>query len=895
MKRKHKRENRGAAKEVVQAGRPNPVASTPKRPAWKDILFAVLVVCSFFAALELGLLLLGVQPLSHSHDPYVGFTSRLPLFVEETGPQGQVVRVTAASKLQFFNKQAFIEEKPTGAYRVFCLGGSTTHGRPYDDTTSFCGWLREFLPQVDPSRQWEVINAGGISYASYRIALLMEELLGYDPDLFIVYSGHNEFLEKRTYSQTVAVPSVLRGLGALASRTRTAAALKRAIEAASSDSGRSRTEGKNLPGEVDTILEEDMMVGPEAYRRDELFQRKAFEHYRYNLNRMIEMARSVGSRILLVNPASNLRHCSPFKSENRHDLGPSQSRRWRALFDQANQAYGAGKPQEALAAIEEATAIDDAFAHLDYLRGQVLWQLERFAEAKAAFLRARDQDICPLRILSPMEHILESVAAEQEVPLVDFVELAEGQSENETPGENLFLDHVHPTIEGHRLLALALLEEMERQKIVKVSSTWSEAAIRQVSQELESRLDDEAHSMALHNLAAVLSWAGKFEEARKLALRAIQRFPNNAQAHYQAGINGSAMGQNDRAIHHYRRALQLKPDHVEAHSQLGKLLLERGQWEEAIRHSRHALELRPGYAEAYTYLGNALLAQGQSQEAIRHYQRAAQLKPADQAANFYNLGNAFQAQGNSDEAIRHYRLALKLQPGNAAAHNNLGNVLLGQGHAEEAAHHFRQALEFNPDQVEAHTNLGNASVTLGKINQAIHHYRQALQISPDAVLARYNLGNLLSGQGRLKEAIVHYRRALRTRPGYAEAHNNLGLALAASGQLNQALRHFEKAFQLQPNWEAPLNGMASILAEHPNSRVRNPQRAIQFAERAAELTQHQSAPILNTLASAQAAASQYDRAVTTAQKALALASASRADKLAEEIRQRLEFYRQAGR
>ncbi len=893
MKRKNKRKNRGAAKEV-QAGTPYPVASTQKRPAWKETVFAVLVVCSFFALVELGLLLLGVQPLAHSHDPYVGFTSRLPLFVEETGPQGEAMRVTARNKLRFFNRQQFSEDKPTGTYRVFCLGGSTTYGRPYDDATSFCGWLREFLPQAAPSRRWEVINAGGISYASYRVAVLMEELIGYDPDLFIVYSGHNEFLEKRTYSQTAAVPSVFRELGAMVSRTRIATVFKQALEAASPILAGSRIEGKNLPGEVETILEQDMMVGPETYRRDELFQQKVFEHYRYNLNRMIEMARSVGSKVLLVNPASNLRHCSPFKSEHRQGLGPPQSQRWRTLFDQANQAHGAGRPDEALAAIEKATVIDDAYAHLDYLRGQVLWQLERYREAKAAFSRAGDQDVCPLRILSPMEHILGAVAAEQEVSLVDFVELAEQQSENRTPGENLFLDHVHPTIEGHRLLALALLEEMEQQKIVKVANTWNEVAIRQVTRELESRLDDEAHSMALHNLAAVLSWAGKFEEAGKLALRAIQRFPNNAQAHYQAGINGAAMGYTDQAIHHYRRALQLKPDHVEAHSQLGRLLLERGQSEEAIRHSRRALELRPDYAEAYTYLANALLAQGHSQEAIRYYQRAARLKPADQAANFYNLGNAFQAQGNPEEAIHHYRLALSLQPGYAAAHTNLGNVLLGQGHTEEAAHHFRQALEFNPDQAEAHTGLGNALVTQGQINQAVRYYRQALQIRPDDAMARYNLGNALAGQGRLEEAIVHYRRALRTMPGYAEAHNNLGLALAASGQWSPALRHFEKAFQLQPNWEAPLNGMASILVEHPNPRVRNPERAIQLAKRAAELTQHQSAPVLNTLASAQAAAGQFARAVTTAQKALALASANQSDQLAEQIRQRLEFYRQAG-
>ena len=93
------------------------------------------------------------------------------------------------------------------------MGGSTTYGRPFDDATSFCGWLRELLPVADPSRQWELINAGGISYASYRVAALMEELADYQPDVFIVYSGQNEFLERRTYSGIIEMPAPVRGSG----------------------------------------------------------------------------------------------------------------------------------------------------------------------------------------------------------------------------------------------------------------------------------------------------------------------------------------------------------------------------------------------------------------------------------------------------------------------------------------------------------------------------------------------------------------------------------------------------------------------------------------------------------------------------------------------------------
>lgn len=38
-------------------------------------------------------------------------------------------------------------------------------------------------------------------HASYREARLMEELVRYQPDLFIIYGSHNELLEQRLYGR----------------------------------------------------------------------------------------------------------------------------------------------------------------------------------------------------------------------------------------------------------------------------------------------------------------------------------------------------------------------------------------------------------------------------------------------------------------------------------------------------------------------------------------------------------------------------------------------------------------------------------------------------------------------------------------------------------------------
>ena len=87
--------------------------------------------------------------------------------------------------------------------------------------------------------------------------------------------------------------------------------------------------------------------------------------------------------------------------------------------------------------------------------------------------------------------------------------------------------------------------------------------------------------------------------------------------------------------------------------------------------------------------------------------------------------------------------------------------------------------------------------------------------------------------------------------------------------------------------------MAWLLATDPDADVRDGPESVELATRAAELTQYKNAPILDSLAAAYAATGEFDHAVTTAQKAIALAASVQASELASEIVGRLERYKRA--
>jgi len=367
--------------------------------------------------------------------------------------------------------------------------------------------------------------------------------------------------------------------------------------------------------------------------------------------------------------------------------------------------------------------------------------------------------------------------------------------------------------------------------------------------------------------------------------------PKAVIVHNMAGIELRSQGRFEDAISHFRRALAIKPDYVRALGNLGVALESQGKVDEAISCYIRAIQIKPKSPLMYYDLGIAHESLGKIDEAIRYYRKALELKP-DYYQAHNNLGNVLKSKGKLIEAISHYEAALQIKPNSASIHFNLGiaNRLLGD--LNQSVYHYRKALQFEPAGAETHYNLANVFESQGKVSDAVDHYRMALKYKPDFVQAHFNLGNVLQSQGRFDESIYHYRKVLEFKTDDAEAHYNLGLVLAMTGEVVETVKHFEEAIRLAPDWPSPLNAAALILATNTDPKLRDANKAVEFAERACKLTKNENASILNTLATAYAATGQFDKALITGQKALALASAGHADELANYIRRQLERYRE---
>jgi tetratricopeptide (TPR) repeat protein len=275
----------------------------------------------------------------------------------------------------------------------------------------------------------------------------------------------------------------------------------------------------------------------------------------------------------------------------------------------------------------------------------------------------------------------------------------------------------------------------------------------------------------------------------------------------------------------------------------------------------------PGLARAVTAAGAAvLLALGAATAAqVGHwrdstalFEHALRSTQANHVAHI-NLAAALAGAGRLAEAQPHLDAALALVPASATAWGLRGEVRASQGRLAEAAADLRAALDLDPDSARwrtglarVHAQLAGEKFAAGDPAAALEQLDRVLALEPAQPGLQTRRGALLERLGRPAEAILAYRDALARGERSERVQNNLAWLLLTTGA---------------PGPDA--------IAE-----------ALALAEQAALETGGRDAGILDTLATAQAAAGRREAALATARRAMERAERQGQPDLARSLRER---------
>ncbi|MBM82726.1 MAG: hypothetical protein CMJ78_19355 [Planctomycetaceae bacterium] len=407
-------------------------ASTrPSLSLRKKLAFAFIPCVVFFAAAELLLRLIDYQ--SPSADPYASFVTRSSLF--EEGVDG--VMFTAKKRTRLFHPIGFKKNKDPDAIRYFTVGGSTTYGYHLKAPLFDCYCMRlSNQMQQEYSVPIEPINCGGVAYASYRLAPIVDETLNYSPDFIILMTGNNEFLEPRYYEEIFENTSPGQRLLQVSRFIQSLNDLGYAVGLTKSDDGIGEWKGQYVV-------------------RDETEIQHTLDHYTVNLTRMVTACREKNVPLILCTVPTNLRDWPPFVSEPA--AGTSQEE-FDELVKEAQALLDQKKYDECQQQCEKLVKKHPRGAIFHYLIAKCLDGQGNAKAALESYIQARDKDAFPQRALSSFNDTVRQIAEENNVRLLDTEKLFIENSEAGIPGNSLFLDNCHPNNKGHQLITDALMK-----------------------------------------------------------------------------------------------------------------------------------------------------------------------------------------------------------------------------------------------------------------------------------------------------------------------------------------------------------------------------------------------------------------------------------------------------
>lgn len=360
----------------------------------------------------------------------------------------------------------FAVKKGRKTLRIFCLGESTMQGFPYEYHATPPAFLRDRLEAMLPGYTIEMINGGLSAVGSFVVQDFLRDVAEEEPDLVVLYLGHNEFYG--VYGVGSAVSPGGSGwvtrLAVSLLRFRTYLLLRDLyldLRGALSPSG---------GGKSGTLMAQ--MVGDRAIPYRSPLYENARAIYEHNLRAIIACARERGIPLLFSTLVSNLRDQQPFVSLFAAGEHPPDERSWRALMDSAAVRAAAGDVAGSLAACRAAVRLDTMYAGGFYTLGLAYERIGAADSARMAFERARDLDALRFRASGEFQQVLLEVCRDEGVPVARVDSSFAAASPNGIVGSSLILEHLHPNVDGYFLMAGTWAEAIREAGLLAPRNAW---------------------------------------------------------------------------------------------------------------------------------------------------------------------------------------------------------------------------------------------------------------------------------------------------------------------------------------------------------------------------------------------------------------------------------------
>lgn len=549
----------------------------------------------------------------------------------------------------FFNIKATPSVVPDGfdivkkdnAFRIFVLGESSAAGWPYVPNASFPRHIKRKLELLYPENTIEVINLGISAINSYTLRDFAKGVVEMQPDLILIYTGHNEYYGALGVGSSVNMgySRALVNFYLSIRDFRTTQFLQNII---SGVFGIFKSVGLNGSENKETLM--SRMIGESLIPFNSEMFNNGIDQFKGNLDDIFKIFSDKNIPVVIGNLTFNAKDQKPFVS----------------LKDGKNPAA------------------DDV-----YLNAQREYESGNFEKANQLFMKAKELDALRFRAPQKINDAIYDLAKKNNLSVVNVDSVFQSNSPNGIVGSNLMVDHLHPTFAGYRILGDAYFKKMLDLDLLpsglRASISESNAdSILKVNFPF-TRLDSTVAEMKVIQLKGSYPFVPKgtlnykmltFKPKDLVDTLAIELINNDIPWESAHGLLSDyyfKKGDYANCIKEIAVIIAERPYYDIPYKDLISKLVDGGKLDEAIEFLVPLYKLKPDYF-ATKWLGQVLLRQNKYKEALNYLQQAVRFKEVD-SQTYYNLAGAYYLNKQNDEALAALQKSINLNPQNKLAIN----------------------------------------------------------------------------------------------------------------------------------------------------------------------------------------------------------------------------------
>jgi tetratricopeptide (TPR) repeat protein len=318
---------------------------------------------------------------------------------------------------------------------------------------------------------------------------------------------------------------------------------------------------------------------------------------------------------------------------------------------------------------------------------------------------------------------------------------------------------------------------------------------------------------------------GRLADARKVALKVLELFPNNSDA--LIAVTEAAQTKED--IDEAGQQLQkfAKKDSLSFYLASANLFLRQGDLSATEDALRHALTNDPKSAAAHMAMGDFYLLKKDQKQAGEEFKKAAEFAPV-RSMERLKYAAFMSAIGDTEETRRISTEMTRLAPDYLPGWTLLAELAFKNKKYDEALSLLENVFSRDPENVDGHRLEGNVLLAKGDTKKAVEVLERLDQTYPDTPLIKYELAQAYLKNNNLNQARTVLDQVISANPNYVDPILLLAEINLRSGHGEAVIEPLTRLLNRSPE----LKPVALLLAAAYGSLDRFDDAAIVVSEQA---------------------------------------------------------------